>query len=1763
MNRFTTPAVLFLTWLSACLAFPASAGSSAFLDVSPDEIAFLPSMLPFDGADCGNGLKLSGYGNEPWISPLISDFPVIEDISWSLEDHSGTEMSGAFLSNMFMAFRGMMDGELRYIYNVDLDRLDSGARLYRNIAGKVSLPKEEPDSNIDVSMRDQLPEGIGKIGFDLPLESKLEISGRKGVTVNYGNVIRTNPPAGQENIPGAAAGITNGFTLTQDLQVRLTGTIGKRVVVNVDYDDTKIQQRDISLVYKGQGEEFIQKAEFGDVTLSLPNTEFTGYNKSIFGGDVEMKLGPLNIKAIGAQSKGTTDVDKFTGGFTPVKLDIPDTAFIRYKYYQILSGTTRVTNIDPGSVQLWMDDQNGTNNNYPPGWPADRGADPTLYTQHSSNGTFSLDYLHPGIDYVVDYVNGIITVNKNMQPNYILAVAYSVGGVKTGCDLIGQFDFTEAGSPPHLTNSIQPLQADTKYYDQQVMNYYSLGNKKILLPQYDSEFIFKIYDNNNAEQPLSNYGYAIDVDNGLLRIQSNTATPDRPFSYVTPPAAYPTFANPTTLSRYRLHIEYKYKINSYQLKHMSIIKGSEVVTVGGVRFTRDSQYSIDYDSGFISFFNLDDITGKDVVITYEYSPFGGSGQSNLFGARAELNLTSFSLGSTYLFSGSQSPIEVPSIGATPTSLNVFDIDSKITLTQDMIRGAVGTSWILPTDISFSGEIAQSFFNPDTFAAKNGEKGVAMIDSMEGTDNVSGFPTLFTSWFPSSVPVDDAALKNSFTDPTQNNRTRFILSNFNGNGHDESSGGSKQLLKMDYDFSSGLWGGIRYPVSQSGADYTNYRYIEVWMLADWTQAVSFNMDLGVISEDSNGNGALDTEDLNHTGVLDNGEDIGIPVRYGSGIMNEGASNNILDTEDMDANGSLDTNESYYYYNFDLNNANANQWVANTVTNSTGTWKLLKIPIGFDDPATGKVNSPSRTLIKHVRLWLKNKSGAGPAGNVVFESMQLTGNKWQLKNVTNAAIFNVKAISKDIDSSYIPLTNTFYTVDTAADITKEQSITLTYTGSTTYSNYAVKLYSQPVSFMDYATLRFDVYKRNTFPGDILFVRLGSDETNYFQYIFQLDSAGQGWQTLSAALSAPDVRSGTFYINNVKQISIGIYSPTGGGGGEVWVNNLRIADSISTQGIAQRLGGSVKFGDTLALNLDYKNMQSRFTLFENASSNMAISLAQSNQSVKQTIRYTAASGTLKPLASIPINFTYRKDELLTDDADKSNPNYQSYPERQTESYSGSIAMNFLAPFLVSVNGNYMQDTSKYLPGAQALNLDNTQSKAYQLTSRATYSLPSDIMGIPLGKNDLEADFNFGENKISHDLLVANNTYTVTRETLYRWSGGYEIIPGVPISPTYSYRTQEKRGNVYVSNTSINIANPYVDYFTPQTYSKSAGLTAAFTRMPGFTPRMNYAGQVDRDYNVNQLRTTNSIEIASEFRLGEWFSELASMAPSINISHRIGSNALYDQYSGGASSPITSLQLMDEWGLLPLEKIALNSSQVVSDNLNGRVKLGAISLNPRGSLSSERNLQSQFLTRTGIYSLGTGLVMENPPIPLIGFLKPVSLNVDYDFKNIQRFDSNNLKISDDYLHTGNVTSPFRISDDFNGSISFAAAIEDRLENNILYQNRTYTPGMEINQNLVFSDPIHLPDFWPFNGAIIRIDQALRMNYRVNVALTRNLVTGSTLNSQINTDAYNAGTTVQYKFSKNIQADMGVTLTYFTDNVSSINNYIGYGVNLKVSAIF
>src|SRR6185312_2276426 len=137
----------------------------------------------------------------------------------------------------------------------------------------------------------------------LPYESRLTVSGRKTIGMDFKSTSYSNSSfATTQGLPTSQSS----FELQQQLQVRINGQIGRKVTVNVDFDDPKQDKKDISIVYKGDPDEVVQRAAFGDITLSLPQTEFAGYSKQVFGASAELKYKALHAYLIGSRTKGET-----------------------------------------------------------------------------------------------------------------------------------------------------------------------------------------------------------------------------------------------------------------------------------------------------------------------------------------------------------------------------------------------------------------------------------------------------------------------------------------------------------------------------------------------------------------------------------------------------------------------------------------------------------------------------------------------------------------------------------------------------------------------------------------------------------------------------------------------------------------------------------------------------------------------------------------------------------------------------------------------------------------------------------------------------------------------------------------------------------------------------------------------------------------------------------------------------------------------------------------------------------------------------------------------------------------------------------------------------------------------------------------------------------------------------------------------------------------------------------------------------------------
>jgi hypothetical protein len=1574
-------------------------------------------------------------------------------------------------------------------------------------------------------------------GVELPLESKLAVQGRKSIGVNVSGTkyfTETGMPPSTTN-----------FNIDQQLQVRLNGTVAKRVSVNVDYDDTKSyeeQQTDISVVYQGEGEEFIQRAAFGDISLNLPNTEFTGYNKKMFGAEIKAKLGKLNLTAIGSQTRGKTKTVVFTGRYTQVKKDILDTEYIRRKYYTIYLDPSHLP-ITPGSEQIWIDDNNGTNNsNTPPGYPSSRGDDPTMYTQPA--GPYYFDFQRRGTNYVIDYTRGIITFKNSIPENYIIVVAYKYnnGLSSVGYTSNGDFDFTESTI---LSHAIQKDPTDTSH---QLKNYYYLGNQKIVPREYDNEFVFQIFDSNNQEIDINRFKYNIDTDFGILEIKdANGGT--EPFAKDVNgvdihPNAY-ELTNPQ--SRYRMHIEYKYRYRDFVLPDRPIVKYHEKVILDGVELKRDEDYFIDYTAGFIFFANPERIKDDSIIsITYEVLPFGGQMQTNLLGIRGELPLSSnFSLGGTFLYNGNITGLDVPSIESTPRSLHIFDIDGKLSITQEQIKQVSSNlgifSFLFPSNINISGEIARSIFNPNIYDV-GGEKGVAFIDSMEGIDEISSVSTSKFSWFYSSRPSHETSL-------TKTNRGGPIkIDEMIDFGHDTSSiAGKKQLLKLEYNLAGNSWDALATLISKSGADYTQFNYIEIWMKTDWTQDAIFGIDFGIVNEDTNENGKLDTEDTNYDNQLNPGEDNGIKIMYNGEEIIVGNDNNKLDSEDLDRNGRLDQTDSYYSYSFNLSSI-----PTSLISRDLGEWKLLKIPITNFSPQ-GLQPPTDRRLIKHFRIWIKANTSI--SNSITIESIQATGNKWVVKGTGLA----VKAVSLDTDTSYVPLIGSFYRIiSSEAEKNREKSLSLAYK-NTNEDVYARRVFPWQMSLYDYSKIRFDIYKKQTYPDDVVFIRIGADENNYFQYNIPITSIESlSWQTIDIPLDGSKyerIKKGAPVFHNIKEIHIGVKSSSNQEG-EIWINNLRATEVKKIVGDAKRINGSISY-PFMQLNTSFREVDSKFRLIDDQSTNTNLSIAQSYFTQRQTIRNIGIASNVSIFPYLPFSFSYNKDEVFTHPEDRENPVYAGVPDKETNRYSLRTELRILEPFIISAEGNHKQEEQKWLPTSATA--DNTKNVNNNINIGTRYSLPNKIFSIPIGTNNIEASFGYTEDKFLHtEKKDIRDTFTFTREQNIRYTGSYQPINNFNINSSFSNKFVDKKGAREIWIPSMGDNKPkYVDEYEPQIQSRSFGMSVSYPILDRMlTPSVNYNGDNTRDFLRDELRTNSSLGISSGIS-PSWFSSF-----NLNFSHRISSNAYYQKISSPSTlgkTPLEALSFWDIWWISPNELFAYNSSKTISDTFDSRLQiLPNFTITPQLSFSWQRNQQQSTTTKNNTISAG-GYISWSEPGFFKSWLHPTQLNINYRWTNTKNFDANDKIAQETNRHDAGFTIPFRPTDGLSGSINMNMSYEIREQQATSTINRSYSPSIEINQDLFY--PGAVLNFWPLKG--VKLDQAIRMQYRISSTIVRNESITTTSIIKNENETYNGTIGIQYTFSKYVRMDINGGATYFNDRTTIGKNYISWNVGIRVNGTF
>jgi hypothetical protein len=1080
--------------------------------------------------------------------------------------------------------------------------------------------------------------------------TQLNIAGRKLIGVEMKETIYPNDSARNYGVQP---------TMKQELQVRIRGKVGNNVDVNVDIDDTQPDKRDISIVYHGESIEttpgaggvgykgkpgaVIQEAAFGDITLSLPNSEFVGYQRQVFGLKAvgqfrvsENRYGKAYF--IASQSKGNFETKRFVGTTQFERKEILDISYIPRKYYRLSFGNDK---IKKGSVKIYLDDRDSTNNT---------NAIPlTAQSYHSSTITYSgnFDLLSLGKDYVIDYSTGIIIFslpNRSIQPNWVIAVDYI--DENTNLSLREKL-----GTTNYIL--IKDMNDD---FSRELKNRYSIGTKNIVRDNGLGNFILKIVEKSNAvptillpdNKPVPKYptDIVVDFETGEFYFVS-----DKPFNN--------DCYNKSPVSRYNIIVEYRSRLKTYTLKPF-LVPQSERVYVDGQLLIRDVDYFIDYDSGLLTFLKEEKINENSVIeVSYEYSMLGLQGGETLAGGRIELPLhQKIFVGGSVLGNLPSKGSARPDVRSTPSSLQVWETDGRIV--------NVSLPFGLPLVLnSLSAEYANSKKNPNVWNE-------AVVENMEGITLEDTVSTNKDFWHYGATLLGDVYKPDELYWENEDVFVKDI------NPQTTTSNDKQQVLKVNYDLHTSSEVALIYSFSKVGLDFTKKIYLDINIYSDGTLGKGrLFLDLGQLKEDIDNDNILDTEDKNNNGKLDLDEDNGYEYNVGNEKYFIGKNNGFLDSEDLDNDGVLKTFDTVAG-SYDLGELNFTGWVSTRVfitVNDVNVW----------------------STVKHIRLRVQ---GYNTKGTFKIAKISVVGNKWENKTPTKARIY---AVNNENNKNYVKnlalLSDNTSSSMFSQQTNTEQALAIEYDFTKT-TDYALcqLLYTRAHDFTFHH--KFNFYIFNDGNEINLTLRAYRDDNNFVEYstitalknidswskivIEQVDinkdEVPETWQLATENTSGGICNStGTPKLDSISKIEIIVRPTKENQKGVIYVNDMFLSESWIKEGIARKLDFDLSVPGWMNFGSKFKSVDRRFETFTSAVTN-------------QDNTETGAYLNFSKIGFMPMSFQGKQSKTVTPSAIKSGNLVSQLDEGEVLKTEGSMttSINLNSRWLPKVSGSYTKSVS-----------------------------------------------------------------------------------------------------------------------------------------------------------------------------------------------------------------------------------------------------------------------------------------------------------------------------------------------------------------------------------------------------------------------------------------------------------------------------------------
>ncbi|MBE0644954.1 MAG: cell surface protein SprA [Bacteroidetes bacterium] len=278
----------------------------------------------------------------------------------------------------------------------------------------------------------------------------------------------------------------------QQVQINVNGLVGDKLSIRADWSTERTfdYENQLKIKYTGYDDEIVQSVEAGNVSLQTPSTLIQG-SGALFGIKAEFQAGPLRLQTIASQKKGESSRLSINGGAQEQKFerhayeysdnhyfvdaayrDVDQTAGespyeAYYNYRALYKDARSPVVIRPDlyikDIEVWLSRPASSGvvtdpeereavafiDNpvaYVPGDPNFPGSydaflDPNLRVEPKSGeievGRFKR--LQKDVDYFVNQVTGIITLNSSIQDDQVIAVAYRTEGpdnAATADDLI-------------------------------------------------------------------------------------------------------------------------------------------------------------------------------------------------------------------------------------------------------------------------------------------------------------------------------------------------------------------------------------------------------------------------------------------------------------------------------------------------------------------------------------------------------------------------------------------------------------------------------------------------------------------------------------------------------------------------------------------------------------------------------------------------------------------------------------------------------------------------------------------------------------------------------------------------------------------------------------------------------------------------------------------------------------------------------------------------------------------------------------------------------------------------------------------------------------------------------------------------------------------------------------------------------------------------------------------------------------------------------